>query len=145
MNGLSEKQATVVLIHAAWADGSSWNRVMPLLCASGHCIVKACDRCGPNESSANGLVEGFVAAGCRCTRQRSSHANQATFNESFYSRLRSKLCPLCATTVNILFDKKRNVHLLCARTFLRSCWALPLLNGRPEGDASKKEFSWHPQ
>ena len=32
MNGLSEKQATVVLVHATWADGSSWNRVMPLTC-----------------------------------------------------------------------------------------------------------------
>ncbi len=38
MNGLSEKQATVVLVHAAWADGSSWNRVMPLLRGSGRRI-----------------------------------------------------------------------------------------------------------
>jgi hypothetical protein len=28
MNGLSEKQTTVVLVHVAWADRSSWNRVM---------------------------------------------------------------------------------------------------------------------
>ena len=34
LNGLSEKQARVVLVHAAWAEGSNWNRVMPLLRAS---------------------------------------------------------------------------------------------------------------
>lgn len=34
---------------------------MPLLRASGRCIVKACDRCGPNESSANGFVRTLTA------------------------------------------------------------------------------------
>lgn len=33
MNGLSQPKPTVVLVHGAWADGSSWSRVIPFLLA----------------------------------------------------------------------------------------------------------------
>ena len=28
---MAKSAATVVLVHGAWADGSSWNKVIPLL------------------------------------------------------------------------------------------------------------------
>jgi hypothetical protein len=33
------KAATIVLVHGAWADGSSWNKVIPLLQAKGLPVV----------------------------------------------------------------------------------------------------------
>jgi pimeloyl-ACP methyl ester carboxylesterase len=31
--------ATIVLVHGAWADGSSWNKVIPLLLAKGFAVI----------------------------------------------------------------------------------------------------------
>jgi pimeloyl-ACP methyl ester carboxylesterase len=38
---MSESTATVVLVHGAWADGSSWNRVIPILRAKGLQVLAA--------------------------------------------------------------------------------------------------------
>jgi hypothetical protein len=37
----SNAKPTVVLVHGAWADGSSWNRVIRLLQAGGVAVVAA--------------------------------------------------------------------------------------------------------
>lgn len=29
----------IVLVHGAWADGSSWSKVIPILENSGHCVI----------------------------------------------------------------------------------------------------------
>lgn len=39
MNAQSSTSVTVVLVHGAWADGSSWRRVIPLLQAEGIPVV----------------------------------------------------------------------------------------------------------
>jgi pimeloyl-ACP methyl ester carboxylesterase len=31
--------ATIVLVHGAWADGSSWNRVIPVLLAKDFAVI----------------------------------------------------------------------------------------------------------
>ena len=31
--------ASIILVHGAWADGSSWAKVIPLLAAHGHRVV----------------------------------------------------------------------------------------------------------
>jgi pimeloyl-ACP methyl ester carboxylesterase len=36
---MTKSAATIVLVHGAWADGSSWNRVIALLLAQGHQVV----------------------------------------------------------------------------------------------------------
>ena len=36
---MTEAAATIVLVHGAWADGSSWNKVIPLLQAKGLPVV----------------------------------------------------------------------------------------------------------
>ena len=36
---MSKSTATVVLVHGAWADGSSWNKVIPLLQAKGLSVI----------------------------------------------------------------------------------------------------------
>jgi len=36
---MTKPAATIVLVHGAWADGSSWNRVIPLLLAKGLPVV----------------------------------------------------------------------------------------------------------
>lgn len=41
MNDFAGKNATVVMVHAAWADGSSWSRVLPLLRANGLRVTSA--------------------------------------------------------------------------------------------------------
>src|SRR6266852_6431718 len=33
------KSSDVILVHGAWADGSSWAKVIPLLAAKGHSIT----------------------------------------------------------------------------------------------------------
>src|SRR5258707_6834458 len=33
------KSSDVVLVHGAWADGSSWAKVIPLLTAKGHSVT----------------------------------------------------------------------------------------------------------
>jgi pimeloyl-ACP methyl ester carboxylesterase len=33
------KESDVVLVHGAWADGSSWAKVIPLLLAKGHSVT----------------------------------------------------------------------------------------------------------
>src|SRR3984885_12900658 len=38
---MAESAATIVLVHGAWADGSSWSRVIPLLQAKGRRVVAA--------------------------------------------------------------------------------------------------------
>ena len=37
----TEEEPTVVLVHAAWADGSSWHKVAALLTQKGHAVVAA--------------------------------------------------------------------------------------------------------
>jgi len=34
-----DKKPTIVLVHGAWADGSSWNKVIPLLQAKGYTVL----------------------------------------------------------------------------------------------------------
>ena len=41
MTGQGHQNATVVLVHAAWADGSSWNKVIPQLQRLGLQVVSA--------------------------------------------------------------------------------------------------------
>jgi pimeloyl-ACP methyl ester carboxylesterase len=36
---MTKSTATIVLVHGAWADGSSWNRVIPLLLAKGLSVI----------------------------------------------------------------------------------------------------------
>jgi pimeloyl-ACP methyl ester carboxylesterase len=36
---MAKAETTVVLVHGAWADGSSWGRVIPLLQAKGHRVI----------------------------------------------------------------------------------------------------------
>jgi len=36
---MTKAAATVVLVHGAWADGSSWNKVIPLLQAKGLPVI----------------------------------------------------------------------------------------------------------
>jgi pimeloyl-ACP methyl ester carboxylesterase len=36
---MSKSDATIVLVHGAWADGSSWNRVIPLLQAKDMAVI----------------------------------------------------------------------------------------------------------
>ena len=36
---MTKSTATIVLVHGAWADGSSWNRVIPLLLAKGLPVI----------------------------------------------------------------------------------------------------------
>jgi pimeloyl-ACP methyl ester carboxylesterase len=36
---MSKSTATIVLVHGAWADGSSWNKVIPLLRAKGLSVI----------------------------------------------------------------------------------------------------------
>lgn len=36
---MSKSTATIVLVHGAWADGSSWNKVIPLLQAKGLSVI----------------------------------------------------------------------------------------------------------
>ena len=36
---MAKVETTIVLVHGAWADGSSWNRVIPLLQAKGHRVI----------------------------------------------------------------------------------------------------------
>jgi pimeloyl-ACP methyl ester carboxylesterase len=38
---MGESGATIVLVHGAWADGSSWSRVIPLLQAKGRRVIAA--------------------------------------------------------------------------------------------------------
>src|SRR5277367_659931 len=38
---MAKSTATIVLVHGAWADGSSWSRVIPLLQANGRHVVAA--------------------------------------------------------------------------------------------------------
>src|SRR5271163_3813940 len=38
---MAESGATIVLVHGAWADGSSWSRVIPLLQAKGRRVIAA--------------------------------------------------------------------------------------------------------
>jgi pimeloyl-ACP methyl ester carboxylesterase len=38
---MAESGATIVLVHGAWADGSSWSRVIPLLQAKGLRVIAA--------------------------------------------------------------------------------------------------------
>ena len=33
------KSSDVILVHGAWADGSSWAKVIPLLAAGGHSVT----------------------------------------------------------------------------------------------------------
>jgi pimeloyl-ACP methyl ester carboxylesterase len=33
------KSSDVILVHGAWADGSSWAKVIPLLAARGHSVT----------------------------------------------------------------------------------------------------------
>ena len=33
------KSSDVILVHGAWADGSSWAKVIPLLAAKGHSVT----------------------------------------------------------------------------------------------------------
>src|SRR5258705_12548558 len=35
------KSSDVILVHGAWADGSSWAKVIPLLAARGHSVTAA--------------------------------------------------------------------------------------------------------
>src|ERR1700756_418465 len=37
-NGMA-KPSDVILVHGAWADGSSWAKVIPLLAAKGHSVT----------------------------------------------------------------------------------------------------------
>ncbi len=41
MSNLAQQDATVVLVHAAWADGSSWSKVIPTLRRLGLQVVSA--------------------------------------------------------------------------------------------------------
>jgi pimeloyl-ACP methyl ester carboxylesterase len=36
---MAKAETTIVLVHGAWADGSSWSRVIPLLQAKGHRVI----------------------------------------------------------------------------------------------------------
>jgi pimeloyl-ACP methyl ester carboxylesterase len=36
---MAKAETTIVLVHGAWADGSSWNRIIPLLHAKGHRVI----------------------------------------------------------------------------------------------------------
>jgi pimeloyl-ACP methyl ester carboxylesterase len=36
---MAKAETTIVLVHGAWADGSSWNRIIPLLQANGHRVI----------------------------------------------------------------------------------------------------------
>jgi len=36
---MAKAETTIVLVHGAWADGSSWNRIIPLLQAKGHRVI----------------------------------------------------------------------------------------------------------
>jgi pimeloyl-ACP methyl ester carboxylesterase len=35
------KSSDVILVHGAWADGSSWAKVIPLLAARGHSVTQS--------------------------------------------------------------------------------------------------------
>jgi len=39
MSNLEQAKPTVVLVHAAWSDGSSWSRVIPRLRAEGLSVI----------------------------------------------------------------------------------------------------------
>lgn len=41
MSNQADQNATVVLVHAAWADGSSWNKVIPRLQRHGLQVLSA--------------------------------------------------------------------------------------------------------
>jgi pimeloyl-ACP methyl ester carboxylesterase len=36
---MAKAETTIVLVHGAWADGSSWSRIIPLLQAKGHRVI----------------------------------------------------------------------------------------------------------
>src|ERR1700730_18604569 len=38
---MDKSLATIVLVHGAWADGSSWSRVIPLLQSKGRRVIAA--------------------------------------------------------------------------------------------------------
>jgi alpha-beta hydrolase superfamily lysophospholipase len=38
---MPEPAATIVLVHGAWTDGSSWNQIIPILQAQGLSVIAA--------------------------------------------------------------------------------------------------------
>jgi hypothetical protein len=38
-NGVSTNATNIVLVHGAWADGSSWSKVIPILKSAGHNVT----------------------------------------------------------------------------------------------------------
>ena len=39
IQGMSTNGTNIVLVHGAWADGSSWNKVIPILQNAGHNVI----------------------------------------------------------------------------------------------------------
>jgi len=39
INGMATNATNIVLVHGAWADGSGWNKVIPILTAAGHKVI----------------------------------------------------------------------------------------------------------
>ena len=38
-NGVSTNATNIVLVHGAWADGSSWSKIIPILKSAGHNVT----------------------------------------------------------------------------------------------------------
>src|SRR5215467_74133 len=39
IKGMATNATNIVLVHGAWADGSGWNKVIPILTAAGHKVI----------------------------------------------------------------------------------------------------------
>ncbi len=39
IQGMTKNAANIVLVHGAWADGSSWSKVIPILKDAGHRVI----------------------------------------------------------------------------------------------------------
>jgi hypothetical protein len=44
--GSSPTRATIVLVHGAWADGSSWSQLIPILQREGYTVLAPPIHCG---------------------------------------------------------------------------------------------------
>ena len=62
------KASNVILVHGAWADGSSWSKVIPLLLGSGLRVTAAFGPGAPPTVSKKKLQKRGVRASARLSR-----------------------------------------------------------------------------
>src|SRR3984893_7774741 len=90
------KIPNVILIHGAWADGSSWAKVIPLLQAQGLSVTAAAWKSKPSS---------YLVATC-------DRAIQPELERTMAKTIRAKMIEVASSHVALLSHPQETAHLI---------------------------------